>query len=105
VAGPEVGGDVVGLNRKLYYVILEGAAGGPQVFRLPVTGNETVLDAIAQVNGMLPVSDKYEVLLARPSCMDQAGDQVYPVDWEGIATRGRTATNYQLLPGDRVYIN
>lgn len=102
---PEVSVDVVAFNSKLYYVILEGAAGGPQVFRMPVTGNETVLDAIAQVNGMLPVSNKQEICLARPSPMDAAGDQVYPVDWEGLATRGRTATNYQLLPGDRVYIN
>ena len=102
---PEVSVDVIAFNSKLYYVILEGAAGGPQVFRLPVTGNETVLDAIAQVNGFLPVSNKREVCLARPSPGDQAGDQVYSVDWVGIATRGRTATNYQLLPGDRVYIN
>jgi polysaccharide export outer membrane protein len=102
---PEVSVDVAAFNSKLYYVILDGAGSGQQVFRLPVTGNETVLDAIAQVNGLLPVSNKREICLARPSPMDQAGDQVYPVDWEGLTTRGRTATNYQLLPGDRVYIN
>jgi len=102
---PEVSVDVAAFNSKLYYVILDGAGSGQQVVRLPVTGNETVLDAIALVNGLLPVSDKREICLARPSPMDAAGDQVYPVDWEGLTTRGRTATNYQLLPGDRVYIN
>jgi polysaccharide biosynthesis/export protein len=102
---PEVSLDVAAFNSKLYYVILDGAGSGQQVVRLPVTGNETVLDAIAQVNGLLAVSNKREICLARPSPMDQAGDQVYPVDWEGLTTRGRTATNYQLLPGDRVYIN
>ena len=102
---PEVSVDVTAFNSKLFYVILDGAGSGQQVFRLPVTGNETVLDAIAQVNGLLPVSNKREICLARPSPLDQAGDQVFPVDWEGLTTRGRTATNYQLLAGDRVYIN
>jgi hypothetical protein len=27
-----------------------------------------------------------------------------PVDWVAITTRGRTETNYQLLPGDRLYV-
>jgi polysaccharide biosynthesis/export protein len=102
---PQVSVDVAAFNSKLYYVILDGAGSGQQVFRFPVTGNETVLDAVALVNGLLPVSDKREICLARPSAMDQAGDQVYPVDWDGLTSRGRTATNYQLYPGDRVYIN
>ena len=28
-----------------------------------------------------------------------------PVDWCGIVQRGNTSTNYQLMPGDRVYVN
>jgi hypothetical protein len=27
-----------------------------------------------------------------------------PVDWVGITMRGRTETDYQLLPNDRVYV-
>ena len=27
-----------------------------------------------------------------------------PVDWKGITRRGHTGTNYQLLPGDRVFV-
>jgi polysaccharide export outer membrane protein len=102
---PQVSVDVAAFNSKLYYVILDGAGAGQQVVRLPHTGNETVLDAIALVNGLLPVSDKRQVVLARPSPMDQAGDQVYPVDWEALTTRGSVLTNYQLLPGDRVYVH
>jgi polysaccharide export outer membrane protein len=26
------------------------------------------------------------------------------VDWVGITMRGQTATNYQLMPGDRLYV-
>jgi polysaccharide biosynthesis/export protein len=102
---PEVSVDVAGFNSKVYYVIMDGAGSGEQVIRLPVTGNETVLDAISHVNGLLPVSNKFEIFVARPSPCDEAGDQVLPVDWIGLTQRGRTATNYQLLPGDRVYVN
>ena len=27
-----------------------------------------------------------------------------PVDWRGITRRGTTSTNYQVLPGDRVFV-
>ena len=27
-----------------------------------------------------------------------------PVDWVGITTKGLTKTNYQLLPGDRLFV-
>jgi polysaccharide export outer membrane protein len=30
--------------------------------------------------------------------------QILPVDWEAITALGATETNYQLLPGDRVFI-
>jgi polysaccharide export outer membrane protein len=102
---PEVSVDVAAFNSKLFYVILDGAGFGEQVYRLPVTGNETVLDAIAQVSGLLPVSNKREIFVARPTPGDAEGDIVMPVDWVGLCMKGRTATNYQLKPGDRVYIN
>jgi hypothetical protein len=31
-------------------------------------------------------------------------DEVWPVDWCGITCRGRAETNYQLIPGDRIYV-
>ena len=30
--------------------------------------------------------------------------QILPVEWDSIAKGGATATNYQLLPGDRLYV-
>ena len=95
---PEVSVDVAAFNSKLYYIILDGGGNGEQVYRLPVTGSETVLDAIAQVNGILPVSNKREIFLARATSME-AEDEVLPVDWVGLCTRGKAATNYQLRPG------
>jgi polysaccharide export outer membrane protein len=101
---PEITLDVLAYNSKVLYVIFDGAGAGQAVYRLPVTGNETVLDAISQVNGLGAVSDQYHIWVARPSPPLGGCDQVLPVDWVGITMRGQTATNYQLLPGDRLYV-
>ena len=33
-----------------------------------------------------------------------SGHQILPIDWKGITRRGNTRTNYQVLPGDRVFV-
>ncbi len=58
---------VGGYNSKVYYVITDGGGFGQQVYRCPITGNETVLDAIAMINGLPPVSSKRNIWLARPT--------------------------------------
>ena len=99
---PEVSVDVFAYNSKVYYIITQGAGLGDNVVRVPATGNETVLDAISQVNGMQPVSSK-RVWIARPvpGCNENI---VLPVDWCAVTGRGAAATNYQIFPGDRVFI-
>ena len=72
------------------------------VVKLPATGNETVLDAVAQVNGLIAVSDAHRIWVARPG--PDGCESVLPVDWNGITACGKTGTNYQILPGDRVYV-
>lgn len=104
VQDPEVTVDVIAYNSKVYYVIFDGGGYGQQLYRLPVTGNDTVLDAISQVSGLGPVSSKQRIWVARPSPTEAGCDQVLPVDWVGITTKGRTGTNYQLMPGDRLYV-
>ncbi|MBY0522866.1 MAG: polysaccharide biosynthesis/export family protein [Gemmataceae bacterium] len=102
---PEVSVDVFAYNSKVFYLIFDGGGYGQQVFRLPVTGNETVLDAVSQLNGLPAVSSKKHIWVARPQHNCGAGcDQVMPVDWTQIVECGRTETNYQLFPGDRVYV-
>lgn len=100
---PLVSVDVFSYNSKVYYVITEGAGQGDNVAKFPVTGNETVLDAIAQVNGLSKLSSK-EIWIARPAPSGIGCDQVLPVDIDAIMRGGATATNYQLLPGDRLFI-
>lgn len=100
---PRVNVDVVAYNSKSYYVVTDGAGFGEQVIRLPVTGNDTVLDAISQIEGLSQVSSK-NIWVARPSCPGTRVAQIMPVRWEEIAIEGITDTNYQLFPGDRIYI-
>jgi polysaccharide export outer membrane protein len=99
---PEVAVDVFAFNSKVYYIITQGAGLGDNVVRIPATGNETVLDAISQVNGLQAVSSK-RIWVARPvpGCNDNI---ILPVDWCAVTGRGSAATNYQILPGDRVFI-
>ena len=101
---PSIALDVVSYNSKVYYVITEGAGFGDTVVRVPVTGNETVLDAVATIGGISRVANKKKIWIARPGPAAGGCDQVLVVDWEGITKGANTATNYQLLPGDRLFI-
>ncbi len=100
---PEVAVDVYGYNSLVYYVVIQGAGLGDQIYQLPIKGNETVLDALAQIQG-LSGSQSTRMWVARPGSNECGGDQILPVDWLGITQRGDVTTNYQILPGDRMYI-
>ncbi len=101
---PEINVDVLAYNSKIYYVITDGAGAGEQVFRFPCTGNETILDAVSHINGLPTVASKKHIWIARPSPPELGRDQVLQVDWDAIVRRGQTTTNYQVLPGDRIYV-
>ncbi len=100
---PEVSVDVRQFNSKVFYVITEGAGIGDNVRRVPSTGNDTVLDAFSAINGLSQVSSA-EIWIARPAPGGFGCEQILPVDYEAIAKGGSTATNYQIMPGDRVFI-
>jgi len=103
VDSPQLSVEVVGYNSKAYYVITQGAGLGDNLHRFLMTGNETVLDALSQVNGLSQLSST-QIWIARPTPGNAACQQVLPVDWVAISQDGSTATNYQILPGDRVFI-
>lgn len=104
IHNPQVSVDVLAYNSKAYYVIADGGGAGEQVVKMPSTGNETVLDAIAAVQGLPTVASKSSIWVARPSADLNGPDQILTVDWNAIAQGAQTATNYQLLPGDRLYV-
>ena len=100
---PEISVQMFSYNSKFYYVITQGAGFGDAVVKFPVTGNETVLDAVANVSGLGQYSSK-QIWIARPGRNDVGEVQILPVNWDAIAQSGGFETNYQVLPGDRVYI-
>jgi polysaccharide biosynthesis/export protein len=102
VESKDVSVDCLAFNSHFYYVITDGGGFGEQVYPFPITGSETVLDAIGRVNGIPAVGDKYKVWVARRG--PGSSGQKLPVDWNSIAQMGGTETNYQLMPGDRVYV-
>jgi polysaccharide export outer membrane protein len=88
---------VNGAKSKHYYVL--GTVNAPGAY--PITGNDTVLDAIVQ-GGLKSNSLPDKAYLARPH-PDGGPDQVLRIDWDRIKM-GDTQTNYQLMPGDRVVV-
>ena len=86
-------------NSKHYYVLGDVAQPG----KLPITGNETVLEALQYAGGFVHTADPKNVRLVRPGRDGKPG-KVYPVDLEAIQERGETATNYQMFPGDRLIV-
>jgi polysaccharide biosynthesis/export protein len=100
---PEASVDVIAYNSKVFYVITEGAGLGDNVRRVPITGNETVLDALSIVNGLSQVSST-TIWIARPAPGGFGCEQILPVDYDAITRGGVAATNYQIMPGDRVFI-
>ena len=96
--------DVLAYNSKRYYILFDGGGFGEQVVSFPVTGSETVLDAIANVGGLADVASKRNIWVARRTPHPGQMWQILPVDWVGLSQHGITVTNYQILPGDRIYV-
>lgn len=100
---PKVVVDILAYNSKKYYIVTQGAGFGDNVQEAPITGNETVLDAIARVGGLSQLSST-KIWIARPAPNGVGCEQILPVNWEDISRGASTATNYQLMPRDRLYI-
>jgi RNA polymerase sigma factor (sigma-70 family) len=90
--------DVSAYNSKVYYVQGEVVVPG----RLPVTGSETILDAINFAGGLTPRADHDNVVLYRQ--VKGGALQRLPVNIDQIMMGDDLSTNYQLEPGDRLVI-
>ena len=55
------------------------------------------------MNGLSQVSST-QIWIARPAPGGTGYEQILPIDYEAISKGGSSATNYQILPGDRVFI-
>jgi polysaccharide export outer membrane protein len=95
--------DVYAYNSKQFFIIADGGGLGEQVVTLPITGNDYVLNAIGKINGLPLVSSKHHIWVARLNCPG-CPETLLPVDWLDITKRGGGATNWQIKPGDRIYV-
>ena len=82
-----------------YYVL--GEVNAPGSFSL--RGHETVLDAILEAGGLTSQSNPCQILLSRPT--DPCECRItLPVCYREIVQLGNAATNYQIRPGDRIFV-
>ena len=66
-------------------------------------GNETVLDAIIESGGLGNQANRHNIIVSRPSRCGSCRT-VMKVCYDQIVQLGDASTNYQLLPGDRVFV-
>jgi polysaccharide biosynthesis/export protein len=92
--------DITAYNSKNYYVEGDVLITG----RLPITGNETVLDAIHFAGGLMPTAAPQNIRLVRPAPPGACCEQILPVNLAAITSGGDPTTNYQLMPGDRIVV-
>jgi protein involved in polysaccharide export with SLBB domain len=90
---------VVTRQSKVYYVL--GEVNAPGSFTL--NGREAVLDGVLAAGGLNDRASRRNIILARPTPADSCRI-VLPVCYYDIVQLGDTATNYQLAPGDRIYV-
>lgn len=86
-------------DSKKIYVLGDVNSPGSFLFR----GNETVLDAIIEAGGLATKANHHDIIVSRPS---SCGDcrTVMKVCYDQIVQLGDASTNYQLQPGDRVFV-
>lgn len=97
--------DPVRINVRLldqvhrYYVL--GEVNSPGSY--PLDGNESVLDGILAAGGLTDEASPCKILLARPT-QPNSCRLTLPVCYREITQLGDTTTNYQLRPGDRIFV-
>jgi polysaccharide export outer membrane protein len=85
---------------KVYYVT--GEVNSPGAY--PLIGRETVLDAIIEAGDLTDRANRHKIILSRPSG-PQNCRMVLPVCYRHIVQLGDSTTNYQIQPGDRIFVS
>lgn len=99
---PQLSVEVQAHNSKVCYVIVE-QADGDDITRLPAKENDTVWDAIVRSRNERNLTNKQVWISRRVDGGSE--DDILPVEWQAIAKGEATRTNYELLPGDRVFVS
>ena len=97
--GNDVTVRLVGQESDRFYVLGEIKAPGSY----PLSGNETVLDALIAAGGVTTKANEHKIILVRPARTGQ-NRVVLPVCYQSIVQLGDTSTNFQIYPGDRIFV-
>jgi polysaccharide export outer membrane protein len=90
--------DVAAYNSKVYYV--QGDVNAPG--RLPVTGHDTVLDALNYAGGLSSYANPKDIVLYRPARGGKP-TKSYTIDLDAI-NKGDARSNLQLFANDRIVV-
>lgn len=90
---------LVDWQSKKFYVL--GEVNSPGSYQLD--GDETVLDALVEAGGVTRSGNAHKIILSRPTPEGNCRI-VLPVCYHQIVQLGDTGTNYQLQPGDRIFV-
>ena len=90
---------LIGRQSKVVYVL--GEVNAPGAY--PLTGRESVLDAIILAGGLTDSADQGGITYTKPTPADSCR-VVLPVCYREIVQMGDTSTNYQVAPGDRIFV-
>jgi len=85
---------------SVYFVIVDGDA---RVVGLRSNPKVTVLDALANLERPVTPTAGQKVWVARSTPKNTY--QILPVNWQAITKGSDPETNWQLFPGDRVYVS
>lgn len=85
-------------SKKIYVL---GEVNSPGSFTF--LGNETVLDAIIEAGGINTKANRHQIIVSRPSTCSSCRT-VMKVCYDQLVQLGDASTNYQLQPGDRVFV-
>jgi polysaccharide export outer membrane protein len=98
IVRPDVTVDLVQSNSRKFFVF--GQVARPGAF--PLIGRVTASDALAQAAGATVLAAPNRSHLVRVS--DAGGAETYVIRFDSIVKNGDTITNYELEPGDIIYV-
>ena len=90
---------LVNQDSALFYVM--GEVNSPGSY--PLVGHETVLDAIIAAGGLSDRANDHKIIVTRPQLPGKPR-VILPACYQQILQLGDVSTNYQLMPGDRIYV-
>jgi protein involved in polysaccharide export with SLBB domain len=87
-------------NAAVYYVL--GEVNAPGAY--PLIGRETVLDGLMTAGGLSEQAATHKIVVSRPTPPGNCR-VVLPFCYREVVQLGDTTTNYQLRPGDRIFVS